>query len=954
MNGSIRIRSWLISVVMLTMVAFTCAQSSSVFYAPLEGSTNMIRGFEVADDQLIISSVFRVPTQPGSNNFAQVPVVWSYDEELDSLFSFTDRLSDGSFPFSTGLVVHNDIVFTHHEIINDPEQRATVELLDLQGSQLSSFSYSTEEALGVWGIEVFDSTIYLASERGVGTDTSRSVLEARSVSGDLLWSTAFNDGNSQNKIRYIKDYNDTTIIIQLFERDGGAGSQNRERHFLQTIDKRTGAIVLDVDVTTYLDDNSGPAPFTFADNGDLIWFQWSSNVQSLGSHGNIVRLTFPELEVAWEAILPRDVLENSRSYDAYDITNTSSGDILVCGRVLQCPHRFGPQRGELCQYRSFATRLTPDGEVIWHRVFSVPNEFLPIDQYERYVDSYLIDIHERSDGSIITAGSAAYLNNAAFVNHPDSTDSWYMILELDGETGCLAGEECVENIVLDGQVVDTTGLIFPIGTQWTYEYRELEPLRVVNTTVTFEVVDTLDFGGRAASRVVSTLGDTIYLSEEGMNVYVYDDRIDDYVLTFDFDANNRYSDSITYFRPWEEDFVRTQVRVDSLTITFTGDDRGLETTQLIEYDVITESPFLDRDTFIFTNTIVELIGRLYGGGVVRSPFHWPDAPAGIEQLPFPSYGALRCFSTSSVEIDFLPIWPRQSCDTTYFEYNYPWSLEQVAPDRTWYVLQDELGSDRLVTRSYGLSRDTFLLGGNFYHLVLQSDVEDQAPATPTSYYLRERGGAVYRYEDGREWLVYDISHRPGDVIDIDDPSSAVDQLVCIGVDTFFNPFFSSLTMRRQLYYAAVVDGQPSADTCMTVLSGIGTLEGIEFGNPIQCGDHAEQLNCMLERSSIEYHYERLGGVDACWVLGTDTDEIISDTDGITVYPNPASDHLIITAEYQIYDVSIFSTDGQLVYRSTGPLDWQTDVDVSDLLPGLYIVTVADQDGRESVHKVVKR
>jgi hypothetical protein len=90
------------------------------------------------------------------------------------------------------------------------------------------------------------------------------------------------------------------------------------------------------------------------------------------------------------------------------------------------------------------------------------------------------------------------------------------------------------------------------------------------------------------------------------------------------------------------------------------------------------------------------------------------------------------------------------------------------------------------------------------------------------------------------------------------------------------------------------------------------------------------------------------------VLGTDTDEIISDTDGITVYPNPASDHLIITAEYQIYDVSIFSTDGQLVYRSTGPLDWQTDVDVSDLLPGLYIVTVADQDGRESVHKVVKR
>jgi len=70
--------------------------------------------------------------------------------------------------------------------------------------------------------------------------------------------------------------------------------------------------------------------------------------------------------------------------------------------------------------------------------------------------------------------------------------------------------------------------------------------------------------------------------------------------------------------------------------------------------------------------------------------------------------------------------------------------------------------------------------------------------------------------------------------------------------------------------------------------------------------------------------------------------------GLRMYPNPASQMVILTAETQEpLDVSIFDLSGRLVDQSRV----STNLDVSRLLPGIYLLQVTDSQGRHSVKKL---
>ena len=72
--------------------------------------------------------------------------------------------------------------------------------------------------------------------------------------------------------------------------------------------------------------------------------------------------------------------------------------------------------------------------------------------------------------------------------------------------------------------------------------------------------------------------------------------------------------------------------------------------------------------------------------------------------------------------------------------------------------------------------------------------------------------------------------------------------------------------------------------------------------------------------------------------------------GISTYPNPASDRLLIGNYARVQQVSIRNTSGRTVLQQQTVSD--QGIDVSKLAPGTYIVSLTLFDSTISTHKVV--
>ena len=72
---------------------------------------------------------------------------------------------------------------------------------------------------------------------------------------------------------------------------------------------------------------------------------------------------------------------------------------------------------------------------------------------------------------------------------------------------------------------------------------------------------------------------------------------------------------------------------------------------------------------------------------------------------------------------------------------------------------------------------------------------------------------------------------------------------------------------------------------------------------------------------------------------TNSSTTISDTD-VTIYPNPTTDLLQVTADYEIVSVEIVSTEGRLMYK-----DDRNTIDICTWPAGVYIVTVKTVGGQ---------
>jgi hypothetical protein len=74
---------------------------------------------------------------------------------------------------------------------------------------------------------------------------------------------------------------------------------------------------------------------------------------------------------------------------------------------------------------------------------------------------------------------------------------------------------------------------------------------------------------------------------------------------------------------------------------------------------------------------------------------------------------------------------------------------------------------------------------------------------------------------------------------------------------------------------------------------------------------------------------------------------------ISVFPNPASDKVLIESPGMIDEVTIYSVPGRLMLKQAGLSSCHVSFDISNFIPGVYILNVKMYDGTRMYRKLVK-
>jgi len=136
---------------------------------------------------------------------------------------------------------------------------------------------------------------------------------------------------------------------------------------------------------------------------------------------------------------------------------------------------------------------------------------------------------------------------------------------------------------------------------------------------------------------------------------------------------------------------------------------------------------------------------------------------------------------------------------------------------------------------------------------------------------------------------------------------------------------------------------PIKDGCVSIYSYLKGLGGPYYYCSYDFGESSCQIN-----------YYKKG--DKTWGTPLSIDNIKQNNDKlISVYPNPTDGQLQITSsELHIEKVEIYDVVGKLLQSEIGQSDNTIIIDIARLSPGLYFMTVTDENQCKATKKVVKK
>lgn len=640
---------------LIIVIWFFCDCSSVWTQSPifrgalLDMNRNEIQDLELVEDQIFITTKHICDIDSLDNVRIFCLGIHSFDLDfsiqkevlLDSLFpEGTNRLYYDKELERILLLGHqHSIVYGRPIVINEYN-------LDLEPIQTQYIYGDTTVYMNVDGVIRFDDHYYF-SDSEFGTFGESHIIKT-DLDYNIIWDRNYKTGTKTNSVIDLQATLDDNLVYINRHNDGSGTSAN------------TGlqCMVIDQDGNKLdslsLVDGTEPYP-----NYQLLQASDGSYYMNTGtSQEQTILLTWSHLvkydegldSLIWDMELPFNDVFNGRRYVVNDIIELANNDILIVGRTEDyTPSIFDDSFDRIAEH-AYAMRISPEGEVVWLRVYRTPHfdDRLPETEYGKYRYHTIVKAKELEDGRLLFGGIYYYHSLQASVIQEDGDPISEIGLMIVNADGCMDHEECQEVIEMDS-VIAPRKAWFHIGTRWTYEYITEQEDTTTYSHITYEVSDSIIQDDQVVYLVTNDRGlPTERMIQSDTEVWFWDEPMQDWQLTYDFNVRNSYP--IRYMQDGE--VVATEAVVDTVVFMVFGD-------WYVLHDDVLRIEGYEQDGEPFRAEIIEYCGRREGG------LRWELG----QDLSDRNYriGQLRCFEQ----------------DSFFYNLSTDSTVEFVACDSTW-------------------------------------------------------------------------------------------------------------------------------------------------------------------------------------------------------------------------------------------------------------------------------
>ena len=257
-------------------------------------------------------------------------------------------------------------------------------------------------------------------------------------------------------------------------------------------------------------------------------------------------------------------------------------------------------------------------------------------------------------------------------------------------------------------------------------------------------------------------------------------------------------------------------------------------------------------------------------------------------------------------------------------------------DREWGNVS--FNDTEAVSSRMRLSDNLRWIDGSYYHEVEKSDSEFGDDFIPTSTYLKEESGQVWQYSNDQKILAYDFNLVVGDTLNVDLLSSHNEYAIVVSLDDMI---IENGDIRKRWTFSSAVDNACDGDTEYYYMEGVGSNRGLVYHNESQSLNiGCSYLTCLEEMDVLVYRSQNF---TSCFVVSTNDVPAFD----LKVYPNPAATSIQVESDEEVSYISLFDMLGNQVIRSS-----TTELKVSDLLPGMYVLEVTIKSGESVSQRVI--
>jgi len=900
---------YLLTIISILFICALTAQTFSIIVDPVEGDEtpshqNLLFDIAILNEQIFGTAQHFCNTNPVSNVNIACTSLSSFSLQGEHNKSI---LIDTFFNGRTGgLLADDERIFLANYRHNDPTFERSLYIHEFDSTlnlvERHIIPSIVNSSMNNDGLKRIGNNYYVYGESIYAT-IARGFIQKLDLDFNLIWTKEYNHGefiNSCDKLQ--KTDGDNLIFAHQYNKGqtGTAGNSGLQIVKINSDGTKLDSLQLDVSA-------NGPIAL-LSDSEDMIYVYTDNHPSPSSaldlSQGSLNKYSNNLDTLVWSLGFPHNNYTDGRSYYIRTIKEARNGDILVCGSVFdrELYSLFFEQENHVDN--GFIARVTKDGEIRWLRIYKSPNTDpnLPSEEFGDFHHSLLADLIELEDGRII-AGGSSYLTTPQLSVVVGTTDplSQFLIMSVDGMTGCIEGEECDEIIILDNQYRPRDNYLTVLNSNYnwiteqfsadgitsTLSYTYSEDSIFQNTNHYHEQIDleSIDDPEQNIVGYFRELGGRIYQKFEGN----FNEKLV-------FDIHLQVGENIEVYRGENNPIELEVIATDTITLL----DEIPRKRILLQC----MSEQMANDTIVWIEGIGELDSS-QGCEVVEASTQLQCVQEKSGATVY-SRNAVGCQGTLGICTSST----FQVGDTwTYTDYNAPGGIGPAT-----FEIIDEVewqGRQALMVKP-GL---------------LLANVD----------YMYQEGGRVYFWNESLEeyQLNYDFNNDSLYHVRFFDYSlNGVDSFA-VSVDSVKINDFNGQSIEIQ-YISSPGFGN------LEVFKGVGlSLLGpripfniVDVGvGPIRCFDSS-----VCDVNFLEMPCDTL-------ITGVFTDDLNFDSD-IKVYPNPTSERLIVESSVQNWSFRIRNLHNQQVASGF----YQKSIDVSLLPQGIYFLQLEDED---SVYRAVR-